>query len=87
MDDAFDSLVPLRSNARTRFGGTVVAVFRLLRRCRARARRRNELVGLSPYLLDDLGITAVEAQRESERQPWEAPMLRSSTPTQPREDR
>mgnify|MGYP003578579790 CR=1 FL=1 len=82
MDEAFDDLLPVaRPYSSARLMGIVGALLRLLRRWRVRARRRNELAGLSLYLLEDIGISAAEAQRESERMPWQAPLLKPTTPT------
>jgi uncharacterized protein YjiS (DUF1127 family) len=52
-------------------------LFRRLRFWRARARQRRELAALSPYLLDDIGVSPAEARRESAKRPWQAPALRS----------
>jgi uncharacterized protein YjiS (DUF1127 family) len=85
MDEAFN-LSAEPSHSRLTVRRIVPALLRLFRRWRVRARRRDELAGLSPYLLDDIGITAADVQRESERQPWEAPLLKSSKATPTRED-
>ncbi len=52
-------------------------LFRRLQFWGSRTRQRRELAALSPYLLDDIGVTPGEARRECAKRPWQAPSLRS----------
>ncbi len=54
---------------RTAPGGAL----RRLARLAAVARERRALAGLSDHLLDDVGLTRAEAQREAARPVWDAP--------------
>ena len=56
---------------------TVLNRLRLWRRaCAEAARQRRALAALDDRLLDDVGLTREESEREAARPPWDLPLRR-----------
>ncbi len=52
------------------FEGSLQSLFTTLATWHERARQRDELARLDPYLLKDIGVSAVDAQREAGKPFW-----------------
>ena len=50
----------------------IVCAVKALQRMRQRRRQRLALARLDPHLLDDIGVSAEAARRESAKPPWRA---------------